>query len=222
MHNPGHTAACHGQFTLPWQTLLLAGLAIGLYFLLGFIPETLVYNRTAIQQGEWWRMLTCHWVHSDSQHALWNIIALLLLSGFYEQRYRRELLPLIIGSSLFISTGIHLFLPGLEYYCGLSGILHSLLLVSFFRHWQQYRQPVFLLVIALALLKIPVEIILNTAIFTDTAWPSLPESHLYGVLFAFIYLSCLYMGTLQLRKFNAQHDSKSGYIFRTTILTHRT
>lgn len=178
----------HGNTTLPWRTLLLSGFASLLFILFGAAPETLVYSRETIQQGEWWRLITGHWVHSDSGHALWDISALLLLGWFYETHTRQSLLRLLVPSSLFISAAIWFLLPELDYYCGLSGILHSLLVITFYQHWRQHQQIEYLAVIVFTVIKIVIEMNLSTALFTNTAWPALPESHLYGVIFAAIYV----------------------------------
>ena len=63
----------HGGLLLPWRTLLLTTLALAGYLFLGAAPEAWVFDRTAIGQGEVWRLVTGHWVHSDFEHALWDI-----------------------------------------------------------------------------------------------------------------------------------------------------
>lgn len=184
---------CHGSLVLPWRTLALSLLATALNAFFGAAPETLVYSRDAASQGEWWRLITGHLVHSDTQHALWDITALLIIGAVSEHLLQKVFFPLLIASALFISTWLWFFIPEITHYCGLSGILHSLLVVGFFRLWQHHNTPEFLIIILLSIAKIIFEITQETAIFTNTAWPALPESHLAGVVFALLYLSFFYL-----------------------------
>ena len=52
----------------PWLSLTLAGLTAGLFAAFGPAPEAWVYDRAAIESGEWWRLISGHWVHSDGAH----------------------------------------------------------------------------------------------------------------------------------------------------------
>jgi len=81
----------HGGVTLPWRSFLLGAAAIAAYLILGAAPEAWVFDRVAIAQGEWWRLITGHWVHSDLAHAAWDIAALLLLGALFEARLRWRL-----------------------------------------------------------------------------------------------------------------------------------
>ena len=76
----------HGRIELPWRSLLLVAGAIAAYLVLGAAPGDWVFDRMAIAQGEWWRLFTGHWVHSDPTHAGWDISALLLLGALFERR----------------------------------------------------------------------------------------------------------------------------------------
>jgi rhomboid family GlyGly-CTERM serine protease len=165
-----------GSPVLPWRTLLLAGLALALYLLAGPAPEALVYDRTAIGQGEWWRLLSGHWVHADGSHAGWDILGLLCLGLLFEARLGRLLpLALLAGTAavdLWLLAG-----SGLARYCGLSGILNALLVAGLAAWWRELRSPVIPLVAAGALVKIMVELGAGEALFTRTLWPSVPMAH---------------------------------------------
>lgn len=166
----------HGSPALPWRTLLLAGLALALYLLAGPAPGALVYDRAAIAQGEWWRLLSGHWVHADGSHAGWDILGLLCLGLLFEPKLGRLLpLALLAGTAavdLWLLTG-----SGLARYCGLSGILNALLAAGLAAWWRELRSPAIPLVAAGALAKIVVEIGAGEALFTRTLWPSTPIAH---------------------------------------------
>jgi hypothetical protein len=77
----------------PWLTALAVAVASGLWLSLGPVPEALVFDRSAIAAGEWWRLLSGHWVHSDDRHALWDIAALALVGSLVEGNGRGRLAP---------------------------------------------------------------------------------------------------------------------------------
>ena len=78
---------CHGSLTLPWHTLWMVGSVFLLFVFGGSAPEALVFDRQAILQGELWRLVTSHWVHSDVEHLTWNLVAFGLLGYMLEPCY---------------------------------------------------------------------------------------------------------------------------------------
>lgn len=171
-----------GGSTLPWCSILLGAGAVFVYLVLGAAPEAWVFDRVAIAQGEWWRLVTGHWVHSDLTHAGWDIAALLLLGTLFEARLQWRLpVALLIGT-----VGVDVWLwwgdSTLFYYCGLSGILNSLLIVGLLQFWRDLRHPLILLTGVGAVVKIFVEINAGQALLTQTAWPSVPTVHAAGFL----------------------------------------
>jgi len=170
----------HGHVEWPWRSLLLGTLAAGAWLVFGPAPEAWVYQRDAIAGGEWWRLLTGHWVHSDGSHACWDVGALLLLGVLFETRLGWRLpLALLIGT-----VGVDAWLwwgaPDLLYYCGLSGILNTVLVLGLVELWRELRHPLLLVVLASAALKIGLELRLDGALLTRTAWPSVPAVHAVG------------------------------------------
>jgi rhomboid family GlyGly-CTERM serine protease len=171
----------HGRLRLPWRTLLLGLLAILAYILLGPAPEAWVVSREALHQREWWTLISGHWMHSDRQHAVWNIAALLILGGLFEYHLKQRIFAELLLSSLLLSLWINWYMPELQAYCGLSGILNTLLVTGTIAVWQHYRSNALLLILILALIKSLIELFSHQAIFTHTLWPSVPEAHLVGM-----------------------------------------
>jgi len=172
----------HGTVFVPWTTLLLSSLALFTYFHTGAAPVDWVFDRTAIEQGEWWRLLTGHWVHSDDDHALWNIAALVMLGLLSEKTMGNWMPVALITGTAAVDTWLWWGAPHLQQFCGLSGILNGLLAAALVRQWQLYRHPLILLIGIGALVKITLEIMSGQAIFTQTTWPSVPVSHAVGLL----------------------------------------
>jgi rhomboid family GlyGly-CTERM serine protease len=174
--------ARQGGLPLPWRTLLLTSLVLALYLVAGPAPQAWVYDRGAIVNGELWRLVIGHLVHSDGEHALWDIAALALLGSLFEGQLKRWLfLSLAIGGGA-IDLWLWWGMPALTHYCGLSGVLNSLLAMGLWQLWREGHDPLVMWVAAGAVGKIAFEALSGQALFTATAWPSVPSVH--GIGFA--------------------------------------
>lgn len=105
---------------------VLMTMAISLF--IQFFAQNLRYERTLILTGEYWRIITCHFVHTGWNHFLLNMTGLMLLLVLFSKLYS----PLcwLIGAitCIFsISLSFLFFTPQVEWYVGLSGLLHGLL-----------------------------------------------------------------------------------------------
>jgi rhomboid family GlyGly-CTERM serine protease len=176
-----------------WRSLALAGAAALAFLVFGAAPEGWVFDRAAIAQGEWWRLLSAHWAHSDSAHAAWNIAALLLLGLLFESRLQGRLLLALLAGTVAVDAWLWWGMPSLAYYCGLSGILNSLLIFGLLQWWRDERHALLLVVGGAAASKILLEASSGQALLTSTAWPSVPTTHaagfLCGLLLASVTLS---------------------------------
>ena len=105
------------------STIVLAALCS----VLVFIPENtmawLAYDRQAILAGEIWRLWTGHLVHFSVQHAISDIIALLILSKIAERGVGTRMMSwtLFICAPI-ISVILLITEPDLIFYRGLSGL----------------------------------------------------------------------------------------------------
>ncbi len=169
-----------GSLRLPRFTLLLTLVCIGLYTLLGPAPAALVFDRGAVAQGEWWRLVTGHFVHGDVQHALWNITALAILAAILERRGACYLGWVVAFGIAAVDLWLWWGTSSLEWYCGLSGLLNTLLVVVLIDVWLETRRPLVAIIGVMLVAKLTLEIALNQALFTHTAWPSVPWAHAAG------------------------------------------
>lgn len=173
----------HGSLRLPWRTftLLLIGLAV--YVFGGPAPQELVFDRQAIMHGELWRLFTSHWVHADVEHLVYNLVAFGILGWIIESSLGYvKLYAALLTGMCFVNVGVWGFVPNLDYYCGLSGILNTLLFVILIDVWRQSRNFILSLVAVGAVAKIALELVQASSIFTNTSWPAVPEAHLAGAL----------------------------------------
>ena len=100
--------------------------ALGLLALQGY-PQWLQYDRQQLLSGELWRVWTAHIVHTNLAHFALNTAAALLIYRFFFRAI--SLRALWVSALLFsalISAGLFLFLPALDWYNGLSGLLHAM------------------------------------------------------------------------------------------------
>lgn len=164
---------------LPWRSLLLAGLAVAVFLALGSAPESLVYDRDALARGEVWRLFSAHLVHAGGSHLLWDVAGLLVLGFLFEARLGRLFFPVLLAGTAAIDAWLWLG-SGLARYCGLSGVLNSLLAAGLIILWRENRSWTAPLTAVLALSKIAVEATRQTALFTATAWPPVPLAHAMG------------------------------------------
>ena len=65
---------------IPFFSLILAAGA----FLLQLSPDCITllqFDREMIAGGEWWRLITCQWVHWSFDHFLWCALTLIALGA---------------------------------------------------------------------------------------------------------------------------------------------
>lgn len=89
--------------------------------------EWLRFEHRAILGGEIWRLLTAHLVHLGWAHYAMNMAALALIAGLVPVlSSARRLLAMLTVSALAVSLGLLVFSPDVDWYVGLSGVLHGL------------------------------------------------------------------------------------------------
>lgn len=90
------------------------------------------YDRLLIADGEWWRLITSHLVHTGTGHLLLNLAGLLVIFLAFGPLYPPQswLLGLLICMAS-ISTAQLFFCPELQWYVGFSGVLHGLAAMGF-------------------------------------------------------------------------------------------
>jgi rhomboid family GlyGly-CTERM serine protease len=112
-------------------TLALTALMLILGITSFWSVPTLEFNRTLIAEGQWWRLLTGHWVHYGLYHLAMNAFAF-VLCGYILLRHLplRHYALLLFTCLLGASICLYWFSPELHYYAGLSGALHGLLVAG--------------------------------------------------------------------------------------------
>lgn len=87
------------------------------------LHELTQWQLSAIQQGQWWRILTGNFAHTNFAHWAMNLAALWLICGLFKPRVRQLLIPMTLIS---LAVGTLILLSNIHWYVGLSGTLHGL------------------------------------------------------------------------------------------------
>jgi len=89
------------------------------------------YDREAILAGEWWRLVTAHLCHLGWSHLAMNLAGLALIWALFHRFFTTGgWLAVTLVSALAVGLGLLAFNPEIQWYVGLSGVLHGLFLAG--------------------------------------------------------------------------------------------
>ncbi|MFA0442537.1 rhombosortase [Vibrio sp. 10N.286.49.C2] len=103
---------------------------ISLFCLVLQIPEIqhwVIWDRGLISNGEWWRIVTGNFSHTNLAHLAMNLAGLVVICYLFTPTKKALYVLLAL---LSLTTGLGLLLTPLNAYLGLSGVLHGL-----FAYW---------------------------------------------------------------------------------------
>ncbi|MCF8778454.1 rhombosortase [Vibrio sp. IRLE0018] len=87
------------------------------------LSEWTEWHRQAINEGEWWRILSGNFTHTNYPHLLMNLAGLWVITHLFKPAWNIVLLLLIAVSIL---VGLANLSTDMQIYLGLSGTLHGL------------------------------------------------------------------------------------------------
>ncbi|SNY44321.1 rhomboid family GlyGly-CTERM serine protease [Arsukibacterium tuosuense] len=111
---------------IPFAILLL--LAVLIFMLPAAVQQLLAFQRSELANGELWRLISGHLLHSNFYHLLLNgggLLVIMLLHASYQRKM--ALIWQLLFSAVFISSLMYWLQPDIQRYVGLSGVLHALL-----------------------------------------------------------------------------------------------
>jgi rhomboid family GlyGly-CTERM serine protease len=166
--------------------LWLLGLVLLALVLLSLLGESgrlaLRYQRDAVLQGEYWRLVTGHLVHGSLQHLILNTAGLGLIAALFPRDYSwRAWLLVALFSVLAIDAGFVFYEPQLLWYVGLSGVLHGALAAGAIAWWRNESKLLALVLSAIFLGKLAWEQ-WHGALPLSGGLPVVVDAHLYGAL----------------------------------------
>ena len=150
----------------------------------------LQFDRTAIGEGQVWRIVTGHLVHWSTNHFLWDAVMFGVLGAVCERADRRRYVACLLGSAVVISAAIAGLLPDTILYRGLSGVDSALFILAsvvWLRGAWRDRNLAFATVVVIALAgfigKLVYEVTTGATLFVDSAgagFVPLPLAHAVG------------------------------------------
>lgn len=95
------------------------------------LTAILRFDRAALLHGEVWRLFTGHLVHLGWSHTGLNVAGLAVIWALVGHTFNnRQWCLVIAGLMLGTSLGLLIFNPALDWYVGLSGVLHGMLVAG--------------------------------------------------------------------------------------------
>ena len=165
------------------RKVILIAVCISISACLQVFADHFIYWRPSLLT-EFWRLWTAHWVHVGWMHSFLNMLAFSFLPFIFPHARNWHLCALLLVLPPFISLAFYFYLPYIEAYAGLSGVLHGLYTAVSLVYLQYPQERKFaILVLVLIAMKIVWE---NTFGQTGTAQligsPVLTEAHLIGAI----------------------------------------
>ncbi len=171
---------------------LLLVLAVLLLLAAGGAPWLLAlrFERVAVQSGQWWRLLSAHFVHLGVRHLLLDGAALVLLWALFARALGpKSWVLVLLGAIAAIDAGLWWLAPRLQWYVGISGLLHGVWAVGAVLSAWRREVMGWLLMIALAG-KLAWEQHAGASLVV-ASFPVVVDAHLFGALGALLVLAAL-------------------------------
>ena len=163
-------------------TLILLAIAISL-----IAPEPsarfdlLVLDRA---QPRAWAWLTAHFLHTDIVHLGWNVFGFGCLGALGEREDRVRFAMAIAAGIVAVDVWFVWINVDLRFYCGLSGVLNTVLLVTLYALRGRIALRWLILAAVLVALKLGWEWHSGVALLTHSRWPSAVGAHIAGFVAA--------------------------------------
>jgi len=175
-------AVAHWRLRRAWPVLGLALASVVLQFAGEEGRLWGRYDGALVVQGEYWRLVTAHVVHLGWGHLWPNLTALVLIGALFEDLFDAWMWLLLTAAAAgSIDLGLLLFNRDVDWYVGLSGVLHGFVAAGALIAWVRGQSIGWLLAIGLAG-KLVWEQTMGPVPFTAAAvgGPVVVASHLYG------------------------------------------
>jgi rhomboid family GlyGly-CTERM serine protease len=143
--------------------------------------QAMGYERQALEQGQWWRLLSAHFVHLDLEHAVLNAFGVVLMWALFARDYAPwRWLAIYLVSALSVSVGLWFFNPELDWYVGTSGALHGVMTAGTLAHLRRGDLDGWILAVFIVL-KLAYEQFAGALPFAGSP-DTVVDAHLYGAV----------------------------------------
>jgi rhomboid family GlyGly-CTERM serine protease len=152
--------------------------------------ELLRYERIAIAHGEWWRLVSGHWVHLGPRHLLADGAGLVLLWTLYARELRPGSWLLVLAcATAAIDAGLWWGQPSIQWYVGISGLLHGAWAAGAAAVALKGGRAGWIMLAALGA-KLVLEHYAGASLFAS-GFPVVSVAHVYGALGALVAVAVL-------------------------------
>jgi rhomboid family GlyGly-CTERM serine protease len=191
----GETQVSLARAMLPWFALAV------ILTILQIIPEApilLRFDRSAIADGQIWRLLTANFVHLGWSHLAFNGAGLLAVGWlFAEDGTAGEWAFILVFSGIAASLGMYFWTPEVSFCVGLSGALHGLFSAGCLIWIREGVGVGFGLLLALVI-KLTYEQTAGSMPFSEglVGGPVVTDAHLWGAIAGIIAISILWLRSM--------------------------
>lgn len=154
------------------------------------------YDQAAVTRGEWYRLLTAHFVHLGINHLLLNLAGILLFFFLFIRTISvLEITLTILIYAVLISLAMHLG-GTIGWYVGFSGVLYGLFVFGVI-HDPKATLAARSLMVILMLAKVLYDLLFggDPALAEFTGGEVISLAHLYGMVLALIHRGCLWIAS---------------------------
>lgn len=96
-----------------------------------YFQKDIYFNRNDINHGQWWKLFSGHFTHSNYPHLLLNLAGLWILGLLFIDTFTTKTFILSnVFLTIMVGYGLFYFSPELSAYYGYSGVLYGLYLVG--------------------------------------------------------------------------------------------
>lgn len=140
------------------------------------------YDRSAVFAGELWRLLSGHLVHGSLRHLALNLAGASLIAALFGRDYSAaHWLSILLVSALAIDVAFVFYEPQLQWYVGLSGVLHGAIAAGLVAWWRYENRYLTTAVAMLLLAKLVWEQQYG-ALTLAGDMPVVVDAHVYGCI----------------------------------------
>ena len=184
------------MITKSLKPLILSILVLSIIIIVAQLFQSdLVFYRGNINAGQWWRLISGNFVHSNYPHLFMNLAGLWILGFLFIDSFPlKTFLTSILLLSLSVGFGLYFFDLNLQKYYGFSGILYGLFLVG--ASTTIFKKDYFTgISVAIVIIAKIIWDLFNGGSSSSAELIGIPvavHAHLYGSLGAIIISSVLY------------------------------
>ncbi|MEW6600489.1 MAG: rhombosortase [Nitrospirota bacterium] len=158
------------------------------------LAALMIYDRQAILNGEYWRLLSGHFVHFSGTHLTYDLFAFGIVGWIIESKGERYLGLLCLLMALSISTFLFITRPDMRYYGGLSGLACGCIsYLALTGIYGKMRQPALYALVLLCLItKTGAEVYYGHSLLPypgELSFVPEPMSHLIGIMTIIIFIT---------------------------------